>query len=335
MSGLQQIIDKADLVVGFNIKFDLAWLRFIGLKLDHKRIYDCQVAEYVLERQQKRYPSLEESCQKYNLGHKLDIIKTEYWDKGINTDAIPWEVLKKYAIMDALLTYQLYQAQQPLITAAQSRLLNLMFQDLVILAEMEYNGLAFDSALCATRAAELDDKISSIRAELAAVYPDVPINFGSNDHVSAFLYGGIVKEDGKEHIGFFKSGKQAGFPKFKNVVIEHVLPRMCTPLKGTELAKEGIYGTAEDVLKKLKGNKKAKHYINLILELSKLEKLNGTYYRGIPSLNEKMGWEPGVIHGSFNQCVTATGRLSSNKPNLQNFASELQDVFVSRYASTG
>jgi DNA polymerase I-like protein with 3'-5' exonuclease and polymerase domains len=39
----------------------------------------------------------------------------------------------------------------------------------------------------------------------------------------------------------------------------------------------------------------------------------------------------GVLHGSFNQTTAATGRLSSSKPNLQNFATELQDIFISRY----
>jgi DNA polymerase-1 len=328
---IQDRIDEADVVLGFNLKFDYHWLRSVGIRLDNARVYDCQVAEYVLERQQKRYPSLDESCAKYNLGQKLDIIKTEYWDKGINTDAIPWEVLREYAAQDALLTYQLYQAQQQYITPSYRRLLSLMFQDLHVLADMEFNGLKYDDLKCAERGAELDDKISEITQELTAVYPDVPINFGSNDHLSAFLYGGTVKETVKEHVGFFKTGKQAGLPKYRNVEVEHALPQMVKPIRGSELAKEGFYGTSEDVLKKLKGPRKAKRCIELILELSKMEKLNGTYYRGIPALNEKMNWPKGMIHGNFNQVTTATGRLSSNRPNLQNFASSLQDIFITRY----
>jgi DNA polymerase-1 len=328
---IQGLIDEADVILGFNFKFDLAWLRSVGICFDNVRVYDCQLAEYVLERQQNRYPSLEESCVKHSLGHKLDIIKTEYWDKGINTDAIPPDILLEYATQDALLTYRLYEVQQSLLSPAYRRLLSLMNQDLLILAEMEWNGLVYDEELCQTRSAELDDKISAIKKELTAVYPDVPINFSSTDNLSAFLYGGVVKETVKEHIGFFKSGKQIGLPRFRNNEVEHQLPRMVTPLRGSELKKEGMYGTAEDILKKLKGPKKAKHYIDLILELSKLEKLNGTYYAGLPKLNKLMNWEPRTLHGQFNQVTTITSRLSSNKPNLQNFASELQDVFVTRY----
>jgi DNA polymerase I-like protein with 3'-5' exonuclease and polymerase domains len=138
----------------------------------------------------------------------------------------------------------------------------------------------------------------------------------------------VVKEEAKEHIGFFKTGEKKGQPKYKNIVIEHVLPRLYEPLKGSELQKEGFFATDEGTLRKLKGKKET---VNLLLELAKLEKLNGTYYKGLVALREKMHWPQGVLHGQFNQCSVSTGRLSSNKPNLQNFASELQDIFISKY----
>jgi DNA polymerase I-like protein with 3'-5' exonuclease and polymerase domains len=200
--------------------------------------------------------------------------------------------------------------------------------DLLVLQEMEATGLPFNEQLCAVRAQEVDDKVSKIKLQLSAIYPNVPINFGSGDHLSAFLYGGIVKEDGKEHVGFYKTGERAGQPKYKNIIIEHILPRLYQPLRGSELQKEGMFATDEGTLRKLKGKK---NVVNLLLELSKLEKLNGTYYRGLVTLREQMHWPVGILHGQFNQTTAATGRLSSSKPNLQNFASELQDIFVSRY----
>ena len=203
-----------------------------------------------------------------------------------------------------------------------------MCQDLKILQEMEANGIPFDEQLCTTRAKEVDDKISTIEGKLKAIYPTVPINFASNDHLSAFLYGGIVKEDGKEHIGFFKSGAKAGQPKYKNIIIEHRLPRVYQPLKGSEMAKAGNFATDEATLRKLKGNKSL---VNMLLELAKLQKLNGTYYNGLIKLRKEMNWEEGMIHGNFNQTTAQTGRLSSSRPNLQNFASELQDIFISKY----
>lgn len=312
----------------FNGKFDLQWFAKLGIPYDSRKIWDVQLAEFILSNQTEPFPSLEETAQKYGFGGKLDVIKTEYWDKGINTDEIPWDVLSAYATLDAKLTLKCYYAQRELMTPAQIRLCQLQSQDLSILREMEWNGIPFDEQLCQVRAKELDDKISEVKRELASIYPNIPINFNSNDHLSAFLYGGVVKEDSKEFVGYFKGGQKAGQPKFKNVTIEHQLPRLYTPLKGSEMAKAGNFAVDEGTLRKLKGKRKV---LDLILELSKMEKLNGTYYKGLISLREKMGWPEGVLHGNFNQTTAATGRLSSSKPNLQNFASELQDIFVSKY----
>ena len=260
---------------------------------------------------------------------KPDVVKTEYWDKGINTDAIPWDILSEYATHDAQVTYQIYLKQKQALTGAKLMLFKLQCQDLSLLREMEANGIPFDEELCQVRAKEMDDKISTIKTKLSSIYPTVPINFGSNDHLSAFLYGGVVKEDGKEFVGYYKSGQKSGQPKYKNVVIEHTLPRLYTPLKGSEMAKEGNYAVDESTMRKLKGKKGV---IDLLLELSKLEKLNGTYYKGLIKLREEMGWDVGILHGNFNQTTAQTGRLSSSRPNLQNFATELQDVFISNYA---
>ena len=86
-------------------------------------------------------------------------------------------------------------------------------------------------------------------------------------------------------------------------------------LKIVEKAKKtktGQYVTSEEVLESLKG----KHEIvGKILEHRGLKKLLGTYIDALPELiNPKTG----RIHTSFNQTVTATGRLSSSNPNLQN-----------------
>ena len=324
---LQELIDSATLLITFNGKFDLQWFVKEGITYNPQKVWDVQLAEFILSNQTHRFPSLNETCEKYGIPLKQDEVK-KYWEQGIQTDQIPWEVLEEYAAHDAWLHLQCYLAQIKVMSPAQRKLCFLQSQDLSILREMEANGIPFDEELCHVRAKELDDKISKIKSELAAIYPNVPINFGSNDHLSAFLYGGVVKEDGKEFIGYFKSGERKGQPTYKNIIIEHTLPSLYTPLKGSEMKKEGNYATDEATLRKLRGRK---HIVEKVLELSKLEKLNGTYYKGLPKLREEMGWDKGILHGNFNQTTAATGRLSSSKPNLQNFASELQDIFVSKY----
>ena len=76
--------------------------------------------------------------------------------------------------------------------------------------------------------------------------------------------------------------------------------------------KTGQYVTSEEILQNLKG----KHEIvEKILAHRGLKKLLGTYIDTLPTLINK---KTGHIHTSFNQTVTATGRLSSSDPNLQN-----------------
>jgi DNA polymerase I-like protein with 3'-5' exonuclease and polymerase domains len=326
--GAQELIDRASVLVFFNGKFDLQWLAKEGVSYDYTKVWDVQLGEFILSNQTLGFPSLDETCAKYGLSKKLDVVKTEYWDKGVNTDAIPWEVLSEYAEHDAVLTLQCYHKQLALMTPAQKMLCQLQSQDLSILREMEANGIPFNEELCQVRAKELDEEIATLNELLTKFYPNVPINFGSNHHLSAFLYGGVVKEDAKEFVGYFKTGERKGQPKYRNIVIEHQLPRQYTPLKGTEMSVEGLFATDEGTLRKLKGKRST---VDLLLKLSKMEKLNGTYYKGLIKLRETMGWPVGLLHGNFNQTTAKTGRLSSTKPNLQNFATELQDIFTSKY----
>ena len=102
-------------------------------------------------------------------------------------------------------------------------------------------------------------------------------------------------------------------------------------LKIVEKAKKtktGQYVTSEEVLQQLKN----KHEIVAdILEHRGLKKLIGTYIEALPKL---INPRTGHIHTSFNQTVTATGRLSSSDPNLQNIpirgedGKEIRKAFV-------
>ena len=102
-------------------------------------------------------------------------------------------------------------------------------------------------------------------------------------------------------------------------------------LKIVEKAKKtktGQYVTSEEVLQQLRH----KHEIvGLILDHRGLKKLLGTYIDTLPTL---INPRTGHIHTSFNQTVTATGRLSSSDPNLQNIpvrgedGKEIRKAFV-------
>ncbi len=97
-------------------------------------------------------------------------------------------------------------------------------------------------------------------------------------------------------------------------------------LKGGKKTKTG-YSTAADVLEKLAPECPV---IRMILDYRQLTKLNSTYAEGLAAY---IGAD-GRIHGKFNQTITATGRISSTEPNLQNIpvrmelGREIRKVFV-------
>ena len=97
-------------------------------------------------------------------------------------------------------------------------------------------------------------------------------------------------------------------------------------IPGGKKTKTG-YSTSADVLEKL-----APDYpvVNKILEYRQLTKLKSTYADGLAAFIS----DDGRIHGTFNQTITATGRISSTEPNLQNIpirmpiGKELRKVFI-------
>ena len=196
---------------------------------------------------------------------------------------------------------------------------------------MEWNGLKYDHDLLEKRAEEIREQIQELTGRLHAVYPDVPINFNSGDHLSAFLYGGTIKEEVRILDGFYKTGLKAGQAKSRKEEVVHDLPQLVKPLRGSELKKEGFYATNSDTLLKLKGNRKTKEIIEIIKKRTRLDSLLTKTYEGLKKANETQMWEKGILHGQYNQCVAQTGRLSSSNPNLQNLDAAANDLFVSRF----
>jgi DNA polymerase-1 len=94
--------------------------------------------------------------------------------------------------------------------------------------------------------------------------------------------------------------------------------------------KTGQYATGEDVLSKLAERHPA---VQLVLDYRQLTKLKSTYVDTLPGM---VNPRTGRIHTSYQQAVAATGRLSSNNPNLQNIpirterGKEVRKAFIAR-----
>ena len=114
---------------------------------------------------------------------------------------------------------------------------------------------------------------------------------------------------GKKLDGLIKDIYQESGFEF-NINSTQQLAKILFDIKGLPEIKKR--STAEDVLERLKGQ----HLLpELVLEYRKLNKLKNTYIDALPELKLP---STGRIHSTFNQTITATGRLSSSNPNFQN-----------------
>ncbi len=153
----------------------------------------------------------------------------------------------------------------------------------------------------------------------------VKLNTGAIEEISGKLAKDIAEMQQKI---YDQAGEEfnIGSPKQLGVVLYEKIKVTDKP----KLTKTKQYSTSEDVLRKMAD----KHpVIRDILEYRQLTKLKSTYVDALPGLiNSKTG----RIHTSYNQTVTATGRLSSTNPNLQNIpirterGREIRKAFVPR-----
>lgn len=327
------ILAAASVVIGFNLKFDLHWLqRELGFKA--QCVWCCQLAEFIFSSQSWKYPDLNTTLLNYGFEPKLDVVKTEYWDKGIDTDEIPFDILAEYGAYDVEGTWNVFKKQVERFKTDkvnQFRLFRLHCNDLVVLQEMEFNGIVYDGASSKRRSQELLKQINHLEGQLNTFFDNTPINFDSGYHVSSILYGGSISQDTRIPVGVYKTGEKVGQPRYKIIVNEFKYERLVEPLKGSELKKEGYFSTDEPTLLSLKADKNVKTVIKWLLERGKIIKLRSTYLDGLPNTIEKMGWNPNMLHSNLNQCVAGTGRLSSTKPNSQNFPKEAKQFCVSRF----
>lgn len=332
---LSNILDSCKLLVGFNLKYDLAWLRRYRVPIPSDcRLFDCQTAYFLLTGLKELYPSLQGVSEHYGHEGKEDVVKTEYWEKGLDTNEVPLDILTSYLERDLDATQEVYENITNELSKSPKEfqtLVSLYMQDLAVLHDMEYNGLKIN----VKKSLEKGDKILERIEEIHDVFRKLSgyewFNLASRDHVSALLYGGVVEIDGKEDYVFtYKDGRTT--LKTRNTRVPIVFKGLFRPLEKSELAKAGFYSTDESTLVKVREcHTDNLHVIDLLLECAKLAKLVGTYYHGFPKKLEYYNWQEDMIHTSFNQSVSASGRLSSTNPNVQNIVGEYKEIVISRF----
>ena len=331
ISEIQNILDRHDVVVGHNIKFDVHWLKSIGIK--PPKLYDTMVMEYIIRGQDSALSfSLAETARRYNLSPKLDVVK-EFWDSGIDTASVPLDTLIEYCEHDTFLAWQLYFLQQPLIEQyGMQKLAKLHNLFVECLQEIEENGMRVDIDYLEKSKQAYKERMDTLRVDLQMFLQDYfetdfVFNLSSNDHQSVILYGGNLPIDGVEEYEVTLKSGEVKTKTRKCRVDKYFKGLGFKPNKKDACKKEGYYKTNKDVLGTLRASNKAQRFfIETVLELSKVEKIYSTYLEGM----EKFITKQGLIHPNFNQALTVTGRLSSSKPNFQNLPRGKTDEVAKR-----
>lgn len=326
IGGIRNLLSSygVPLIIGFNIKFDLAWMHRYGILPKHYFIWDCQLAEFILTGQNRPLPSLDETCARMDINGKSGDIADRYWNQGIDTPEIPEDEMFSYLENDCRITWELYRHQSSLLGVEgpereRRRLIWNACQDLRLTGEMERNGIAYDLGQSRNlgdtklgRIKEIDSILNSLVGKEEGV-----INWNSGDWLSAILYGGTILIDGTESYEFqYKDGRTA--TKTRKIRVPVKFEQLVEPLRNTKAAKDGIWLTNEGILRKLRAAGKAKKIIELVLERTKIDTQVTRYLHGIPDLYNTMDWTSGFIHGQLQHCTARTGRLASSKPNVQN-----------------
>lgn len=323
-----------NLVIGFNVKFDIAWCHRYGIILDDFNIWDLQLAEFIISAQASPLPSLDDTCSRVGIHGKSGDISSRYWALGIDTPNIPVGEMEAYLRNDCEIEYELFNWQVAYLRDKPKlkRLIWNACQDLRLTREMECNGIRFN--LGASRALgdtkllrieEIDTQLDSLVGQEKGF-----INWNSPDWLSAILYGGTILVDGTESYEFqYKDGRTATKTRKQKQPLK--FPRLVEPLRNSKAAKDGFFFTNEGVLRKLKATGVAKAIIKLVLERNTIDTQVNRYLHGIPRLYEEMDWTNSFIHGQLQHCTARTGRLASSKPNVQNLPPEANQFIQTRF----
>ncbi len=283
--------------IGQNLKYDISMLKWYDVDVKGK-LFDTMLAHYLL------MPDMR---------HNMDVLAETY----LNYKTISYDFLTEKT-RGSQLTMREVQAQKI------DQLVEYACEDADITLQLKN---VFDPELVKTETKEL---FNNIEVPLVPVLASMEAEGVKIDIQTLHDYSSQLESEINDIVKEIhtQAGQEFNIasPKQLGVILFEVLKVTDKP----KLTKTKQYSTGEDVLQKLIN----KHpIIQNILDYRSLAKLKSTY---VDTLPEMANPRTGRIHTSYNQAVAATGRLSSNNPNLQNIpirterGREIRKAFVPR-----
>ncbi len=318
--------DEALLKVGHNVKYDLVVMQRHGVTV-RGPVFDTMIAHYLLDPEASH--KLDDVAS-FHLNYRpqpiTDLIGTG--KNALSMRDVPVEDVGPYACEDADIALRLV----PVLTEAlkkmdggAGRLLQIAeaieFPLVRVLADMEMAGVKVSEAVLADIREGLDEQLADLEREIHEGAGRA-FGIGSTKQLGEVLFNDPPTDeervayerwvqDVKDNEAGAVAGDPEAKPKTKKLLAEEA-PTFGIGLEPLGKTKTGKPKTDEGVLSELAQT----HPLPaLVLDWRKVSKLKSTYVDRLPELIHP---DTGRVHTDFNQAVTATGRLSSSNPNLQN-----------------
>lgn len=218
---VQDILDKTDVLVGHNIKFDLSWLYSCGFTYNGN-IFDTMIAEYVLHRGVKNKISLAECCVRRGLIKKASSIIDTYRSQGMTFKDIMPKDIEFYGRRDVECTRQLFNAQVSDLNKPLNKSLfqtvKMMNKFTSVLTDMEMNGIYIDKTKLQDVKEEFEKEHKQLRVKIDNtiwdMMGDTKIEPSSGEQLSWLIYG-LKVTDKKKWAEVFNIGINKDTNKIK------------------------------------------------------------------------------------------------------------------------
>ena len=389
---LQELLDKATVLICHNAQHELAWLWETGFTYEGA-IFDTMLVEYLFQRSVKEPLSLEAIAERYELeNQKLTTVK-ESFKKGVPVDEIDGDTLLEYCLADVKATQELSEKLRIKMFSGEysslQHIVELTNNLCVLLAKIYCRGFSVDRDTLAEVRTEFKTEQNIIKRELdEQVYQlmgDTPINLASPEQLSIVVYSRKPLDKPTWSDNFSKYMKKQAFDSAVNLNSELVyrttaiqckdcfgkgynlvikkdgttgkgkrICRICDhtgilyiPSKkiaglkftapaaswvanhGFSTSKTNI-GVLEETAKR-RGLSEAQSFLHKVRRLSALDTYISSFVEGIETFTKS----DNKLHVRLVQHRTATGRLASDSPNLQNMPRgntfPIKKVFRSRW----
>jgi DNA polymerase-1 len=266
---------------GHNLKFDALALLRAGVRLKGVA-FDSMLASALIDPAQSSHKldHLALALLNYHMIPISDLIGSG--DEQLSMEAIPLAQIVPYAAEDADVALRLYESLTPRLEAMG---LTSLLRDVeaplsVVLAEMETNGILCDPEELLRQGEALGARVEELRRQVKEI-AGCEFQLDSTRQLAEVLFDRLGLEAGRRT----KTGRSTDITVLEKLASQEDRgdPRTSVP--------------------------------RLVIEYRQLTKLISTY---LGNLRHSVNPQTGRIHSTFHQLVTATGRLASHNPNLQN-----------------